>query len=177
VATHTSFADNTIDRRSSHTYTVKLFGGIVGWRSSKQTIVTTSTTEAELLAVAQGARKGYFILRLLKELGVQLDEQIVHLEYDNKQTIRLITQELVTLNTRLRHVDIHNHWLRQEHLNNNLRIDYVPTNEQLVDRLTKALQNTAFQAFVDQIRLCDVEEQLKGHELPELDSTLAEYDT
>ena len=53
----------------------------------------------------------------------------------------------------------------------------MPTNEQLTDRLTKALQNTVFQAFVDQIRLCDVEEQLKGHELPELDSTLAEYDT
>jgi len=59
---------------------------VVGWRALKQTTVTTSTTEAELLAVAQGAREGYFISQLIKELRVQLEggNTIVHLEYDNQ---------------------------------------------------------------------------------------------
>ncbi len=30
----------------------KLFGGMIGWRANKQATVTTSTTEAELLALS-----------------------------------------------------------------------------------------------------------------------------
>jgi hypothetical protein len=33
---------------------------------------------------------------------------------DNQQTIRLLTQEGQKLDTKLRHIDIHQHWLRQE---------------------------------------------------------------
>jgi len=127
--------------------------------------------------VAQGAREGYFISRLIKELGIHLDDDVVHLEYDNQQTIRLITQELATLNTRLRHVDIHNHWLRQEYLRNHLRVEYVPTNLQLADGLTKALQNTVFTAFVDQIRLRDIEDRLGKLQLPDLERTMEEYES
>jgi len=52
VASNASFADNSIDRKSSQAYTIKLFGGLVGWRANKQDTVTTSITEAELLALA-----------------------------------------------------------------------------------------------------------------------------
>ena len=31
---------------------------------------------------------------------------------DNQQTIRLVNSEMARLQTRLRHVDIHNHWVR-----------------------------------------------------------------
>ena len=47
-----SFSDNSIDRKSSQAYAMKLFGGIIGWRANKQSIVTTATTEAELLALS-----------------------------------------------------------------------------------------------------------------------------
>ena len=52
VASDASFADNSLDRKSSQAYTMKLFGGLVGWRANKQDIVTTSITEAELLTLA-----------------------------------------------------------------------------------------------------------------------------
>ena len=52
IASNTSFRDNSIDRKSSQAYTIKLFGSLVGWRANKQDTVTTSTTEAELLALA-----------------------------------------------------------------------------------------------------------------------------
>ena len=48
VATDASFADNTMDRKSSQAYVMVLFGGVIGWRANKQNTVTTSTTEAEL---------------------------------------------------------------------------------------------------------------------------------
>jgi hypothetical protein len=36
------------------------------------------------------------------------------IQCDNKQTIRLISEEISQLTTKLRHVDIYNYWLRQE---------------------------------------------------------------
>jgi len=64
IATDASFADNTIDRKSSQAYAMKLFGGLIGWRANKQGTVTTSTTEAELLALSQAAKEGQYIYRL-----------------------------------------------------------------------------------------------------------------
>ncbi|KAK1911248.1 hypothetical protein P3342_011850 [Pyrenophora teres f. teres] len=49
VASDASFADNTVDRKSSQGFILKLFGGAIAWRANKQDTVTTSTTEAELL--------------------------------------------------------------------------------------------------------------------------------
>ncbi|KAI0530404.1 hypothetical protein GGR58DRAFT_508461 [Xylaria digitata] len=40
----------------THAYPMTVFGGPVAWKSSKQTTVTTSTTEAELLALSQAAK-------------------------------------------------------------------------------------------------------------------------
>ena len=52
VASDASFADNSLDRKSSQAFAMKLFGGLIGWRANKQATVTTSTTEAELLALS-----------------------------------------------------------------------------------------------------------------------------
>jgi hypothetical protein len=49
---------------------MRLFGGTIGWRANKQSTVTTSTTEAELLALSQAAKEAMFITRLVKELGI-----------------------------------------------------------------------------------------------------------
>ncbi|CCE31040.1 uncharacterized protein CPUR_04891 [Claviceps purpurea 20.1] len=38
--------------KSSQGYAIKLFNGLIAWRASKQDTVTTSTTEAELLALS-----------------------------------------------------------------------------------------------------------------------------
>ncbi|KAI0603616.1 hypothetical protein TUN205_12178, partial [Pyrenophora tritici-repentis] len=72
VASDASFADNTLDRKSSQGYAIKLFGGLIAWRSSKQDTVTTSTTEAELLALSQVAKEAIFTSRLISELKVKL---------------------------------------------------------------------------------------------------------
>lgn len=46
VASDVSFADNTLDRKSSQGFTIKLYGGQIAWRVNKQDTVTTSTTGA-----------------------------------------------------------------------------------------------------------------------------------
>ena len=114
VASDASFADNTIDRKSSRAFVMRLFGRLIEWRANKQDTVTTSTTEAELLALAQAAKGTLFVSQLLKELSVELDDKTITIECDNGQTIKLVTTEIAMLKTKPRHVDIHNHWPRQE---------------------------------------------------------------
>ena len=76
---------------------MKLFGGLIGWRANKQDTVTTSTTEAKLLALSQAAKEALYISRLITELAVQLDDQRIQIQCDNKQTIQLVTAEIALL--------------------------------------------------------------------------------
>lgn len=154
---------------------MKLFGGVIGWRANKQATVTTSTTEAELLALSQAAKEGMFLSRLLKELGLDLKTAGgIRIQCDNQQTIKLVTKQLNQLNTRLRHVDIHNHWLRQEAGKGTISVHYTSTGKMLADGLTKALSNTAFDAFIQQLGLVDVTDKLKEkRELDDMTDTIS----
>ncbi|RYP87917.1 hypothetical protein DL769_000369 [Monosporascus sp. CRB-8-3] len=156
-----SFADNMIDRKSSQAYVMKLFGGVIGWRANKQDTVTTSTTEAELLSLTQAAKEALFSSRLIKELGVTLDAGPLNMWCDNQQTIRLINADVALLQTKLRHVDIHNHWLREAAERDLIRVDYTPTGDMLADGLTKALSREPFRHFREQLGLVDITEALE----------------
>ena len=168
VATDASFADNTLDRKSSQAYVMILFGGVIGWRANKQNTVTTSTTEAELLSLSQGAKEGQYIKRLLTELSVGLDDQRIQIHCDNQQTIRLVTAEIARLQTKLRHVDIHNHWLRQEVRDGRIVVDHVPTKKMIANGLTKALGKVEFGEFLRQVNLVDIGDKIADREANEL---------
>ena len=159
-ASDASFADNTIDRKSSQGYIMMLFGGAIAWKANKQDTVTTSSTEAELLALSQTAKEAIFISRLLKGMMLNLDEPLV-VECDNRQTLRLVTEESMKLTTKLRHVDIHNHWLRQESMSKRVLFEWTETKKMIADGLTKALPRQRHEEFVKMIRLDDITARLR----------------
>ena len=99
-ASDASFADNSTDRKSSQGYVMTLFGGPIAWRANKQDTVTTSSTEAELLALSQTAKEAIFLSRLFKAMQLDLDEPLV-IQCDNRQTIRLVYKESAKLQTKL----------------------------------------------------------------------------
>ena len=156
VASDASFADNTLDRKSSQGYAIKLFGGLIAWKASKQDTVTTSTTEAELLALSQVAKEAIFTSRLLHELNIQLQQSAITIQCDNTQTIRLVTEEISKLQTKLRHVDIHNHWLRQEISTGKISVEYVQSAEMIADGFTKVLPVNKWDGFLHQLGLVEV---------------------
>jgi hypothetical protein len=168
IASDASFADNTLDRKSSQGYAIKLFGGLIAWRANKQDTVTTSTTEAELLALAQAAKEGFFVQRLLEDLSVQLDDHHLDIQCDNQQTIRLINTAIAKLQTKLRHVDIHNHWLRQEAQAGRIHVSYVPSNHMIADGLTKALTIDKHHEFVTMLGLVPIKDLIQARTHKEL---------
>ena len=67
-----------------------------------------------------------------------------------------MTKEIAVLQTKLRHVDIHNHWLRQEVQNGTISVEYTESARMMADGLTKALQNNDFSRFVEHMNLRDI---------------------
>jgi len=155
IASDASFADDDESRRSSQGYTMSLFGGMIAWRAARQTTVTTSTTEAELLGVGYVAKETMALKRFFKELCLHLDEPW-NVFCDNTQTIRLIVGENMRISTKLRHVDIHNMWLRQEHAKGSFQVTYLPTNDMPADGLTKNLPRYKAEHFRALLNLQDV---------------------
>ena len=81
--------------------------------------------------------------------------------------------DIALLQTKLQHVDIHNHWLRQEISNGPIQVDYTLSQDMLADGLTKVLQNNVFWNFVQQLGLVDVQERIDQRSLPKLELDLA----
>ena len=92
---------------------MKLFGRAVALKSNMPDTVTTSSTEADVLAISQTAKEAIYLSRLTQALNLVIPESPT-IEYDNAKTIRLFVDKSVKLQTKLLHVDNYSHWLRQE---------------------------------------------------------------
>jgi hypothetical protein len=64
--------------------------------------------------------------------------------------------ETPKLVTKLKHIDIHSHWLRQEVNRQNLKIKWISTNDMKADGFTKALLKQKHEQFVRQLNLIDI---------------------
>ena len=111
VSSDSSFADDLSTRFSPQGYVMKLFGELIDWKSNKQRTVTLSSTEGELLAISKTGKEMLWWSRLFEMLEFDPDHKIT-IQCDNQQIIRALTSENLHFTTKLRHVDIHAHWLR-----------------------------------------------------------------
>ncbi|OKP12909.1 hypothetical protein PENSUB_1405, partial [Penicillium subrubescens] len=66
-------------------------------------------------------------------------------------TVDLLTREKSSFQTKLRHVDIHQLWIRQEVQAKRLRIEWIKSAEMLADGLTKRFSAEKHAVFVQQL--------------------------
>lgn len=159
-ASDASFADNK-DRKSSAGYICQVYGGPVDWKATKQPTVTTSTTEAELLAMSDAGRSLMWWRRFLDRISFKPSHPIT-LRCDNQQTVTLLTSEHAKIDTKLRHVDIHGHWLRQEIREGRIKVQWVPTIKMAADGLTKILPRQKHEDFIKILRMEDVQRLIEA---------------
>jgi hypothetical protein len=151
AASDASFADDATTRKSSEGWIFSLFGGPIDWKAVKQRTVTKSSTEAELLALSHAGSELIWWNRLFTAVGLRLDTTPV-IYCDNRQTLRIVTGAK-PLKTSLRHVDIHNHWLRQEHANDSIRFEWIDSANMPADGLTKLLPGQKHATFIKLLNL------------------------
>ena len=87
-------------------------------------------------------------------------EQNIQIECDNQQTVRVVSVDEPTITTKLRHVDIHQFWLRQEVQRGKFTILWVPTADMIADGLTKPLSKQVQLNFIDMLGLRDIKHRL-----------------
>ena len=93
--------------------------------------------------------------------------QWIWIHCDNHQTICLVIQKIAYLQTKLRHIDIHNHWLQQEVRNGQIAVEHVSIKKMITNRLTKTLSKSKFYEFLQQINLVDIASQILEHDVKE----------
>lgn len=161
MASDASFGDDPEIRKSSEGYVMILFGGAINWRAARQTTVTTSTTEAKLHALSKAAKETMAFKRIFRNIRLNLG-QPWELYCDNKQTIRLVVDKNSRISTSLRHVDIQNMWLKQEHARENFTVTYLETELMPADGLTKPLSLSKFEHFRALLNLYDAQHEVQG---------------
>ena len=67
------FADDKSTKYSSNKYTIKLFGGMLYFKATKQKTVTTASTKAKLLALIFTAKEYIWWVRFFKALRFELN--------------------------------------------------------------------------------------------------------
>ncbi|KAJ6061516.1 uncharacterized protein N7446_005636 [Penicillium canescens] len=154
LASDASYGDHA-DRKSSAGYICQVYGGPVDWKATKQRTVTTSTTEAELLGLSEAGKHLQWWRRLLGRVGFEASH-VLTIECDNERAIGLITADDASFDTKLRHVDIHHLWLRQEVKAGRVAVRWVPTAKMVADGLTKLLSRQKHASFVKLLRMVEI---------------------
>ena len=141
IYTDADWAGNIIDRRSTSGYCSYVWGNLVTWRSKKQHVVSRSSAESELRALALGICEGMWIQRLLKELGLE--------------SLTPIKQNIVH-HDRTKHIEIDRHFITEKIEKNIVNLIYTPTKSQIADILTKALPRTNFEELSHKLGMYNI---------------------
>jgi histone deacetylase 1/2 len=146
------FGGDTDTRRSTSGSIFMLAGGPISWNSKLQSTVTLSTTEAEYTALAEAVREATWIRQLLGELGIESPSiNKVTLYEDNQPSIQLAENHVN--HARSKHIDIRTHYVREQVSLGKINVEYLHTDQQAADGLTKPLGRLKWANFLSQIRV------------------------
>ena len=139
------YAGDSTDRKSVSGNIYLLNRGPVSWSSTKQRCVSTSTTEAEYIALSDASKQGQWLRTLLKELHqfeLLEENQAIPMHSDNQACITL-SQDPIG-HRRTKHIDVRYHYIRELVTYKKASIEYLKTADMIADILTKPLSITSF---------------------------------
>jgi hypothetical protein len=95
------------------------------------------------------------VIHLFEKLSFNSDQKMI-IYNDNLQTIRLLISKIAKVNTKLRHVDIAQCWLRQSVQQEKIGVGYLLTAHMVIDEMIKLLLSQRHKQFIQQLRLINV---------------------
>jgi len=128
-------------RKSTSGVILIINGGPVVWSSRKQSVVATSTTDAEYIAMCEAAKEVVWTRRLLDELRIYQGQATVI--YCDNAAAKLLVENPV-YHRRTKHIDVKFHYTREQIKNGLVEVKHVESSNQLADFLTKNLSYDRF---------------------------------
>ncbi|GKF14480.1 hypothetical protein Tco_0055942 [Tanacetum coccineum] len=127
------------DLKSQTRYVFVLNGGAINWKSTKQSIFATSSTDAEYIAAFDASKEAVWIRKFISGLGIiPIIEEPISMYCDNTGAIAIAKDDGVTKGARYFHVKVH--YLRETIKLGDVKIEKVDTDDNLADPFTKALE-------------------------------------
>ena len=147
----TDYGGCRIDRKSTSGTCQFLGSNLISWHSKKQNSVALSTAEAEYVAAGSCCAQILWIKQQLKDYGESQNK--IPIKCDNTSAINLTKNPIQ--HSRTKHIEIRHHFIRDHMENEDIILEYVPTENQLADIFTKPLNSERFEFIRGELGLCD----------------------
>ncbi|GJR22643.1 putative ribonuclease H-like domain-containing protein [Tanacetum coccineum] len=138
------YAGANLDRKSTTGGCQFLGRRLITWQCKKQTIVATSTTEAEYVAAASCCGQVLWIQNQMLDYGFNfMNTKELH---DKKITICIVKNPVY--HSKTKHIAIRHHFIRDAYEKKLIQVLKIHTNDNVADLLTKAFDVSRFQFLV-----------------------------
>jgi hypothetical protein len=140
-------------RKSTQGYVFKMANGAISWKSSKQNTIALSSTEAEYMALCTAVKEGLWLRQLAGELfqeGNDMNKSLI-IFCDNQSAIKLSLSE--GYRPRTKHIDLKYHFIREKIKNGDIDVQFIGTNFNTADALTKGVS-------ADKLKFCSIQSGL-----------------
>ena len=145
------FAGCKSDRKSTSGTCHFLGHSLVSWFSKKQNSVSLSTTEAEYIAASVACAQIIWMKQTLLDYGMNITNSPIMC--DNTSAINLSKNPVH--HSRTKHIDIRHHFLRDHALKGDISLNFISTDNQVADILTKPLKEDTFIKFRRDLGICN----------------------
>ncbi|KAL3834104.1 hypothetical protein ACJIZ3_008840 [Penstemon smallii] len=134
------FAGDLDKSKSTTGYVFTLAGAAISWVSKLQSVVATSTTEAEYVAPTQASKEAIWLQMLLKELGHK--QENIALFCDSQSALHLAKNP--AFHSKTKHIRVQYHFVREKVEEGSVDFQKIHTEDNLADVLTKPLNRDKF---------------------------------
>ncbi|GJT49290.1 putative ribonuclease H-like domain-containing protein [Tanacetum coccineum] len=138
------YAGANKDRKSTTGGCQFLGRRLISWQCKKQTIVATSSTEAEYVAAANCCGQVLWIQNQLLDYGYNFMNTKIFI--DNQSTICIVKNPV--FHQRTKHIEIRHHFIRDANEKKLIQVLKIHTDDNVADLLTKAFDGTRFTHLV-----------------------------
>ncbi|GKA29220.1 putative ribonuclease H-like domain-containing protein, partial [Tanacetum coccineum] len=152
--------------KTSHLNAVKRIFKLISWQCKKQTIVATSTTEAEYVAAASCCGQVLWIQNQMLDYGFNFMNTKIHI--DNESTIFIVKDPVY--HSKTKNIEIRHHFIRDSYEKKLIRVEKIHTDFNVADLLTKAFDGPRMAS----LKYCDKHNQVGFLKKPEESAGFAE---
>ncbi|GJW39608.1 putative ribonuclease H-like domain-containing protein [Tanacetum coccineum] len=138
------YAGANKDRKSTTGGCQFLGRRLISWQCKKQTIVATSSTEAEYVAAANCCAQVLWIQNQLLDYGYNFMNTKIFI--DNQSTICIVKNPV--FHQRTKHIEIRHHFIRDANEKKLIQVLKIHTDDNVADLLTKAFNGPRFNHLV-----------------------------
>ena len=126
---------------------------LVSWFSKKQSSIALSTVESEYVAAASCCTQLLWMMKTLQDIQIKCSPPISIMR-DNTSAISISKNPV--MHSKTKHIPIKYHFLREQVLEQKVKLEYVPSKEQVADIFTKPLPREAFEYIRENIGVVSV---------------------